>query len=315
MTELIRDRMASADRVQTVTEPLRGTFRTTALSASNVHPARYRVRPSRCTDLGISIERRQRRQRAVRAVVGPTRNLETAVVDQLSVCVGPRISAHEESIAVTQRVLYRSLIFGPLHLVQPSYPDRTTLGRVVESCRCIGVRDIVAQLPDLVRVQPRMIRIRRQQPEVVAQLPGDRIDGHVRTPLPGALTDVDVQIRLGRIRGVHEIDEHPITGQQPLFVIETEIRCLLGIFPQVVQPLWMDVRIRGHVNLDPRDRDRAALRIRIPSNVERGLGIRLGLRGDRNHPIRVGPMRPKPITPPARVLRAANIILRRTARR
>ncbi|MFI6366771.1 hypothetical protein ACIBG0_28930 [Nocardia sp. NPDC050630] len=107
---------------------------------------------------------------------------------------------------------------------------------------------------------------------------------------------MDVEVRRCRIRRVHQVDQHAVTGQQPLAVIEGQIRCKLRPFPQPRHLFWGYAAVGGDMHLDASYRDGALVLVGVAPEVIGGLGIRSMLSGHRSGVAALGQLLAVPLT-------------------
>nr|BBE00883.1 hypothetical protein [Nocardia terpenica] len=253
------------------TDPRPGTIRRLTQVTSLIGM----ITPTGQGHLRPTMKTRQRRQAVVDTVGVTPRTPKPTVVDLPPIRIGTRVRADEEPVTVPQRVLHRMLILGPLELLQMTAADHPSLRQTIEHGRSVAFGDVVADPANLLRAQPRSVLSRlRRQPELLTQPVGDRIEVTVGMPRPGGVADVDVQVRFRRIRGMRQIDQHPITRQQPLTMIEHQIRGQLRPFPHPTDLLRRHTPIERDMHLHTSHRDRPTRSLRITPETISGPTIR-----------------------------------------
>ncbi|MGW4774541.1 hypothetical protein ACWEO2_41725 [Nocardia sp. NPDC004278] len=107
---------------------------------------------------------------------------------------------------------------------------------------------------------------------------------------------MDVEVRRRRIRHVYQVDQYSVAGQQPLTMIEGQIRCQLRPFPQPRHLPRGHAAVSGDMHLDASHRDGAFVRIGVAPEVIGGLGIRSMLGGNRSGIAALGQLLAVPLT-------------------
>lgn len=197
----------------------------------------------------------------------------TAVVDQLSVRVEPRIGADTELVAIAQRILDGVLIGRVLETLQPASAEPVAVLQPLESSGCVGLGDVIAELANFPRGETVSRRLSGQA-EVFAKPLGHRVGMIGRVPGARSVGDVDVQVGCRRILGVDEVYEDAVAGEQGLAVVEGQICCQLGLFPDLRDVFGGDGAVEGDVHLDGGHGYGAARSVGVAAEVVGGLGIR-----------------------------------------
>ncbi|WP_334029196.1 hypothetical protein [Nocardia terpenica] len=143
------------------------------------------------------------------------------------------------------------------------------------------MRDVVAELPDLGRVQPGAVA--RFQAELMAEPFGSEVGLGVRMPIgwvAEVVADMDTQVCRVRVGGVDEIDQDAVTRQQALAVVEGQIGGQLRVLPEALDLVWGDMAVDGDVGADTDDGDRAAVGIRIATHIVGGTRVSAAAVGD-----------------------------------
>lgn len=134
--ELIANRELRVGRMQSVAEPRLGPGRPARFAALVVdEPVGQCVRIPGCGHRRVPVERRQRRQRAVQAVVHAPRHTRSAVVDQVAVAIAARVGPYFVPLPAgdCQRVLDRRLMSGVLYRSESPRPVDPLIGMVGEA--------------------------------------------------------------------------------------------------------------------------------------------------------------------------------------
>ncbi|MFQ6397083.1 hypothetical protein ACLMAJ_26930 [Nocardia sp. KC 131] len=125
---------------------------------------------------------------------------------------------------------------------------------------------------------------------------------------------MDVEVRRRRIRCVHQVDQYPIAGQQPLTMIKGQIRCQLRCLPQVRHLFRGHTAVRGDMHLDTSYHDGAFLRIGVAPEIVGGLGSRPMLGEHRSGMAALGQLLAVPLTCLAHLMCLLQLLGRRASR-
>jgi hypothetical protein len=263
---------------------------------------RQQVRPPCESHLRVTEKARDRGQRLVQTVVASTRLIGTTIVYQLPVRIRSRICADQEMIAIPQGVLHRMLIRRMLQRFEITVLIAVPLLEITVSRGCVGFGDVVAQLSQIVPAQPMTAGIRRQS-EMVPQLLGEVLVRHVRMTRPLGPADVETDVGFGRICGVLEVDQNPVTGQQLILAVELEIGCLLRSFPYIPRLGRGYIAVPSHVHLDPGHSDRVAAPIRETPEIVGGPTISPVSGRDLRDTVALGALLPERLPSPTGPIR------------
>lgn len=140
------DQLVAWELQQPIAEPILGSIQAVVLTGLPVdRPVRQLVQIPRCCHGRFPAKRRQRRKRAVEAVVRAAVDGRPAIVDQVAVVVRPGIGMpNVVSLRVAQGVLHRPLVRGVLDVVELVRPVDPVVRRITDRPRMLRLCGSIA---------------------------------------------------------------------------------------------------------------------------------------------------------------------------
>lgn len=242
-------------------EPQLGTSWTGSLAAVFVKGAVGKfVGIAGCGYLWVPVERRQRRERTIEAIIAAAGTCGAAVVDELPVGVGAGIGEGDELVAVAEDIFDVLLVSGVFDRLKSLGAVYARLGEVGEGRVRIGQGDIITELTQVVEGEGGTVGgVARHEAEVVAEMVGDSLGGVVDRPGVVVARPVgggDVEMSLGGIVGENDVDQKTVAAEELGCGVEGTVDCLFGGGGEAAEvlgggpPVGWEVRVGGQVYAD-----------------------------------------------------------------